>query len=370
MLINATRLDTFQKCQRLYFWTSLFDLGGNSPGIRPQYFNDAQKLGEIVHLGLAQYYRKQEVKLYREEALKALDFDALPWDRRNHWLDRLDWVDRLLGEYGKWAAKEDDFEVIDVETAGFVALGEVCWSCNRPHAVEDAPGACPSCNAPIHRLAFITDLLVEREGRLTVIDHKTTKSASAPYLTSWHYSMQLWGYAYGRNKRHQDPLLPPESVTGYGVNILRKLETVGTPAQTHKQCPDCHNGAKKKVTCLTCGAAGTVRKENNPSEQPFQREWESFTPQKAEFFVNSRLKTIWQIENQAELFKIAPEDSYPMNTTHCFTYGVCPMLQLCWGWGLRNPKKWHEPPIEMLHEFDPQPDNYMTPHQLLAEERK
>lgn len=359
MMINSSRLDTFQKCNRLYYWQSVFEFGGASPGIRPQHFNDDQKLGEVVHLGLAAFYRGEGIKTYREGALKALDFDALSWDRRNTWLDNLEWVDRLLAAYETWAKENDDFEVIDVERPGFVVLGAGCWHCGEPYSVEE--DSCPACHSPVHTLAFITDLLVSQSGAVKVVDHKTAKSASGPYLASWHYSMQLWGYSYGRMQDHP--------VVGYGVNILRKLKTVGEPEQTMRRCPECHDGKRKKLACDACEKKGQVKKENNPSEHPFQREWESFDNSKVELLLRNRLRTIQDIERETSRFDAEPDAAFPMNTTHCFTYGVCPMLKLCWDWGLRNAEKWYEPPIYMLDQFDPQPDDYITTERLRREEQ-
>jgi len=367
MLINSSRLDQFQKCNRLYYWTNLFDLGGNSPGVRPQRPNNELQTGVIVHIGAANFYRGKPIKAYREEALQVLDFDALTWDERNYWLDRFEWVDRLLGEYEIWAGEQDDFEVVDVEQPFFVTLGEICYSCGQPYSAADTQGLfsrCEACLSDIHRLAGMTDLLVRHNDRLKVIDHKTAKSTSESYLTSWLHSLQLWGYAYGRQKATGEP------VVGYAVNILRKLETVGLPQQTTKQCPDCRNGVRKKLSCSTCAGEGRVEKENNPSDTPFVRVWEKFDGPRAELLVRARLRTIQDIKREEEHFESEPDAAYPMNTTHCFTYGVCPMLKLCWHWGLDHPEKWYEPPIELLDQFDPQPDDYLTTERLLLEEMK
>lgn len=366
MIINSSRLDTFQRCNRLYFWTSVFDLGGNSSGIRPHRFNEDQKWGEIAHIGLAHYYRgergEQLLKLYRGEALTALDFDSLDWTQRNTWLENLEWIDRVLQAYEKWAPEEDDFKVISVETPGLVILGEVCYSCGEPYE-KDPQGPLHKCGVPIHRLAFMTDLVTEKDGYRRVVDHKTTKSVSEPYLLSWHHSLQLWGYSYGESMRGEQP------IRGYSANLIRKLKTIGLPEQTTKQCPDCRNGKNKKVGCATCGGDGLVKKENNPAEKPFQREHESFGYAQIELLIRSRIRTIQDIDRETARFETEPDAAFPMNTTHCFTYGVCPMLKVCWGWGVQNPSEWYNPPIEVLDQFDPQPDNYMT-SMLVTEEKR
>ncbi|MGH9424964.1 MAG: PD-(D/E)XK nuclease family protein [Terriglobia bacterium] len=341
MNFNATRLDTFEKCNRLYFWKNVFDFGGEARGMQPHYQAEPLKFGEVVHLGLAAYYRGVRgaalLKQYREEALLALDFDSLSWEQKNLWLDNLDWIDRILTQYELWAAKNDDFKVLAVEVEGSIALSDA------------------------HHLVFRQDLIVEQNDVVKVIDHKTAKSVSAPYLQSWHYSPQMWGYSLGAQIMGRD-------VRGYGINIIRKLVSAGEPEQTTKICPDCRNGARKKPECLTCKTTGRVEKTNNPSATLFQREWASWTPAKAQKIVEMRLRTIEDIEREAARFESDPRGAYPMKPSQCFSFGICPFVRVCWDWGLKKTEKWYEPPIELLESFDPQPLSYVESIQTLVKE--
>jgi len=363
MLINASRMDTFSKCNRKYFWGSVFNYGDDGLGIQPGRPDENLKFGEVVHLGLADYYRglrgSQLLKIYREQALTVLDFDALDWDSRNHWLDNLDWVDRILREYEIWAETTDDFIVKHVETEGVVILGELCWKCGTPYP-SDRFSSCQRCLTEIHHLVYRIDLGVEQDGAYRVIDHKTAKTLGDSYLDSWRHSLALFGYAYGHRKTESLP------VAGYAVNIVRKLKTIGEPEATMKACPECRNGAKKKLACVSCKGEGRVEKVSPTAGQPFVRVNESFSSTQESLLIRSRIRTIQDIQRETERFESEPDAAFPMNPTHCFSYGTCPFLKLCWN---GNPAKWYEPHMGLLFDFNPRPADYVSVKTMAREEQ-
>ena len=192
------------------------------------------------------------------------------------------------------------------------------------------------------------------------MDHKTAKSASDLYIASWDTSMQQYGYCYGYSKA------TGMEVSGYRMNIIRKLKTIGTPQQTTKNCPTCRNGKKKKQSCMDCNMTGRVEKENNPSDQPFQRPpTYDYNDERRERFIRQRIGTIRRILLERIIFKDHPDEAWPMNPKACYTYGKCAFLKLCWE---GDPEKWYEPNDLLLDKFNPKGEDYVTVRQMAKEE--
>ncbi len=195
------------------------------------------------------------------------------------------------------------------------------------------------------------------------MDHKTAKSASDLYLASWDTSMQQWGYCYGYSKA------TGMEVSGYKMNIIRKLKTIGTPQQTLKNCPVCNNRTKKAPTrqnCLYCEMTGKIEKENNPSDQPFQRpDAYDYNDERRERFIRQRVGTIRRILAERKLFKKHPDEAWPMNPKACYTYGKCAFLKLCYE---GDPEKWYEPGDVLLDKYRAKGEDYVSVRQLAREE--
>ena len=285
------------------------------------------------------------------------EWDELAFDTKNQWLDNMDFVRRLVRTYEEEALPHDDFVVLQVETPFCVILGERCYECGASYQKQE--GSVCGCGAKVHHWIGRIDMAVNRGGGLKIVDHKTAKSVSDSYLESWHRSMQLVGYAYGYGKALGTP------VTGYGVNILRKLKTVGTERQHFKRCPDCHNGKHKRLTCDGCRGAGKVPKENDPSENPFQREWCSFGPEDVDRFILNRLRVIENIETERERFREEPEASFPMNQKACYNMGKCPFIPLCYG---GDPIEWYNPPAHLLQPFKTRKPDYVRDIEKMQKE--
>jgi len=348
MIINNSRADTYTDCSRKYYWSYVH--GGT--GLRPQRSNDNLIFGEITHAALARMYSGEEIddvlQNYRPDALALLDFDNLDFDVKNKWLDNLDQIDSLVRAYDKWRQDNDTFSVLQVETEGFVKLGETCYQCGRPYQDNSldaafSPEVCIDCDSPIHYLAFRADLAVNDGGIIRIVDHKTAASAGALYLESWHYSMQMLGYVYGYGKALGT------NVGGYIVNILRKLKTLD---KTTKQCPTCRNGVRKRVGCVECGGAGSVGID---PPVPFSRESESVPQVRLDMFVQSRIG----VANA-----IGSDQTWTPNYKACFARGKCQFLALCWN----NPGDWQNPPDSLLLDFELRPADYVDTRALIKEE--
>jgi hypothetical protein len=175
--------------------------------------------------------------------------------------------------------------------------------------------------------------------------------------------MQQYGYCYGYGKA------TGMEVTGYRMNIVRKLKTIGTPQQTQKNCPVCNNRTKKAPTrqnCENCNFTGKVEKENNPSDTPFQRPpTYEYNDNRRELFIRQRIGTIRRILAERKLFEESPDEAWPMNPKACYTYGKCPYLKLCY---TDDPGTWYEPCDILLDNFQAKSDDYVSVREMAKEE--
>lgn len=370
MFLNNSSAETYENCMRKGFWTREFTGMGGPGGIEPMYINENLMFGVMVHAMLAQLYAgkpvHEAIELGWDEFKLEYDFDALDYDDQNKWQENYEWAGRLMQEYDIWRMENDDFQPLQVEAEGCVVLGEECYRCGVEYPETAVPAeltVCAACNAEVHHWVFRTDLVIADGNYIEVMDHKTAKSASDLYLQSWDSSFQQAGYCYGYSKA------TGMEVTGYRMNIIRKLKTVGTPQQTTKNCPVCNNRTKKAPTrqnCQTCDMTGKVEKENNPSDTPFQRPpTYDYNDHKRELFIRQRVGTIRRILAERELFKESPDEAWPMNPKACFTYGKCPFLTLCYG---GTPATWYEPGDILLDRFKAKGDDYVTVREMAKEE--
>lgn len=374
MYLNNTSASQAESCLRKHYWMrETHALGGL--GLQSPWIDDNLVFGQVVHIGLASLYQGASVSQAQKEAKDyfyndAVPFDAMAWDDKNKWLEHLEWIDRILSEYNKYRKDVDEFTVVEIENEGCVTLGEICYKCGEPYPSMSGTEfetffECPKCAAEVHHWVFRTDLVVDKDIQKGtakyVIDHKTTKSASDNYLASWHNSFQLWGYCYGYAK------YTGNSVRGYGINIIRKLKSIGLERKDTKQCPTCRNGKHKRVGCETCKSAGTVARDATTSDQPFTREWASFNEEHAERFVRQRLNTIERIVNERERFKTEPDVAWPMNPNECYNMGKCPFIKLCYG---GDPERWWEPPTSLLDTYEARDADYVNVRQMAREEMR
>lgn len=371
MFLNNSSAETYENCMRKGYWSREFLGLGGPGGIEPLYLNENLLFGILVHAMLAQLYAgkvvHESIELGWEEFKDGLDFEALDYEEKNKWQENYEWASRIMQEYDIWRTENDDFQPLQIESEGCVILGEECYQCGADY--PDTPAsellACPTCNAEVHHWVFRTDLVLADGNYVEIMDHKTAKSVSELYIDSWDTSMQQWGYCYGYSKA------TGMEVTGYRMNIIRKLKTIGTPAQTMKNCPTC-NARKKKppvmLGCQMCNSTGKVEKENNPSDSPFQRpDTYDYNDERRERFLRHRIGTIRRILLERIIFKDHPDDAWPMNPKACYTYGKCSFLKLCWE---GNPETWYEPSDILLEKFRAKKEDYVTVREMAKEEMR
>lgn len=359
MYLNNSRCSTAEDCLRKYFLSYEF----RGFGIKGHRLDENLAFGSLIHYALAQLYAGRDpgasCTAAKIEWEREYNFDDLPFDEKNEWLEHFAWAERIIREYAKFIETADDFEVLQIETEGSVQLGEICYSCGKEY--QPLMPACIFCGAEVHNYVFRADLAVAKQGGIYVIDHKTTKSTSDNYLTSWHYSPQLYGYAYGYGKALGT------DVSGYGVNIIRKLKTVGLEDASLKQCPDCRGGSRKRLSCTLCNGRGKVERAQKPSDRAFLREWEPFDQQKAEHFVRMRLRTAESICTERDRFSAEPDAAWPMNPQNCFKMGRCPFVKLCWE---GDASRWWEPDGDMLESYEEKTEDYVSMREMVREDMR
>ena len=362
MFLNSSRIGVWNLCRRKFFWMYLFRGTGLTGGIKADYFS----FGVAVHAGLDAFYAGKGTAGALEAAHDALVREKLGvmGVPLAEWKEEEEFLARLLTEYFKEGMKQDDFTVVNTERDFVVPLGEVCYACGREYGFSSfdptAPvTACLGCSAEIHYWVGRTDLDVNRNGHLAIVDHKTTSSTpSDEFLAPFGTSFQLLGYVYGRGKSSGC------NIESFGVNALQKAATVGLPQAETKACPICRAGKIKMLTCTACNATGRVEKAIKL--EPFRRKFFPVVPSDIDRFVLTMHGHIRGMEHEAELFRSEPEIAYPMNDKAC-KFGPCPFFQhTCWG--PQAATQWHCPDELQLEGFDPRPADYVDLRSILVEE--
>jgi len=329
---NNSRLRTFQECKRWYAYAYILN-------IWPRTWQFALNFGIAVHEGLAHWYASQLMhmspvhegllrsnatekegaeagKVSRDSymALQPPNLDA--YDRRDA-EETSDWAARLVEAYCKERASE--FNPLQVESEFNVELGEVCWACG--HRYEGSGSDCVSCGAPIWRLVGRADLLVYRGPHLWLVDHKTSKNVTSKSISNWARSFQLIGYSYGVAKA------TGLKVSGYFVNFLKRLKTVGTEK-----------------------ARG----------EPFISQGFPLHQEDVFRFVHNRVQICNEIRKHTDDFDDVSQrtDSFPMSDTCCFK---CPYTDICWD---SKYDRWWD--VGELPGFQERPKDYVS----LAEEER
>lgn len=364
MFLNNTNSELFEDCPRKFFWSRIFD----GYGLESVFRNDNLAFGTATHIGLANYYTGKEKhrETTRQDIEEFLNLPGMPPEERSIWKDNIERVDSIVEAYEPYAKENDDFTVIQIEAEGCVVLGEICYLCGAEYPVTEKPedlSLCSKCEAEVHHYVFRVDLAVNKGlnvPKVNILDHKTTSSLGDTYLLSWHNSFQMFGYCYGYEKASG------VEVSGYIVNVIRKLKSIGREKDHYKTCPDCRNGVKKRILCVACKGAGKVERDFKPDEQPFVREQETWDADKKELFVRQRYGTAKRIGDEIELSLNHPDEAWPMNPKSCFKMGRCPFWKLCYT--PRNVEKWYLPTDDQLINFIPRPLDYVSVKQLAREE--
>jgi len=313
MFLNSSRVSTWNLCRRKFFWENEFEGTGLRPDSAASYF----ATGIAVHDGLAALYSGTTQDEAANRSANRYIKEVRTWDGllTDEWNEGAAYAAKMVNCYAESKEPVDDFKVVEVEQEFVVPLGELCWSCGHPYNFnnfnpKDPKLACSSCGKTVHYWVGRTDMDLVRHGHLAIMDHKTTAyTPSDEFLAKFSNSFQLLGYVYGRGKS------AGYNIEQFGVNVLQKAVTLGEVAATHKQCPSCRNGKKKKLACGTCSGTGKVLKDVPLS--PFRRRFFPVIPSDIDRFVLTMHSAVQDIERERERFKTEPELAFPMNDKAC-----------------------------------------------------
>lgn len=347
MKINNSRIVTYRQCQRRYYWNYVH--GGT--GIVKRDVPQALGFGQIVHHLLASYYAEEDWKAELEPALRDAvpGLDSLDFDFKNQWYADLEWAERLVREYVKWAGQNDKFSVVQLECEGTARLGTICYRCGAAYSDDQELTSCPTCSAEVHYLVYKIDALINQSGKVFPMDHKTTKGLGSVYIESWNYSPQMHGYVLGAKATHP-------GTDRFQMNFLKKL--VGIGKTELKTCPDCRNGKRKVQSCVTCTQSGKVKRDI-PKDPPFYRPAPTLvTPENMDRFQISRISACNDIQD-SNLIQIDenPLTSWPMEIDQCFAKGPCPYLSLCYS---GDALKWNTPAEELTMAYHARGKDYVS----------
>jgi hypothetical protein len=143
IIFSNTRLSTFRRCRLKYHWQY----------VEKQESKKATALvrGSAAHEAMAAFYSGKSIK----EAVAQAWVSYEPNSPKS--LERMLELDLILTRYFKWAERNDFWQVLAVEENVEVSYGS-------------------------HKLMGIWDLLVKKDGRLFIVDHKFQKSHSFSHL--------------------------------------------------------------------------------------------------------------------------------------------------------------------------------------------
>lgn len=138
-----------------------------------------------------------------------------------------------------------------------------------------------------HRLFFQADAIIEWQKRLWLLEHKTAARTGASYFAKFYVDMQLTAYIWGATQVLKQP------ITGALLNVMVKT-----------------------------------------SVPKFEREWYTRTDEELRRFVRTAVALADEIEHKLGVLVTDNDDPaldtlFPMNTSACVRFGVCPYLDIC-----------------------------------------
>jgi len=164
MRINYSRVSTYQRCPRLYFWRFVENL-------TPQKEPVPLLVGRAVHAGLAAHYAGKDAIVGTAEVFETTR-KAGQWlgDELKE-LESQDAYSRfIVAEYLKqWSS--EPFTVVAPEVYGAVQLGP-------------------------HELMFRTDAVISWKGRPWLLEHKTTAQMGPTFFRKFRMDGQVTTYIY------------------------------------------------------------------------------------------------------------------------------------------------------------------------------
>jgi hypothetical protein len=319
-------------------------------GLEPKVGSDAQAFGLATHEWAGAHYDPghETTPAYLHNVFLASYTKYGNPDNIDEFEPNMEMGHRLIDAYLNRDYVLDDFAPVQVESQFVVPIGDTCWCCGADHGWklgESPPDACQNCGADVFNLVGRADLIATRNNRLVVIDHKTATGVGKSTMVGWSHDFGLIGYCYGVSRSTEF------NVTQFGVNIIKKLKTVGKDT---KVCTACRNGKRKRLLCDECNQTGHV-----PMDPPkaFYREYFRVTPQDYKMLEINRIRLCTDIVYERERYIKTPETSYPMNCKSCTKYSGCPFMDICWEGNTDG--KWWDIPLSQLVDFNEREPDYV-----------
>ena len=343
MYINNSRMVAWQQCYRYYALRYIL-------GLEPKIGSDALAFGSASHDWAGAYYQGilAGTPANRDDLHQTFETSY-----RHHgnptYIDEFEtnlaMGHRLIDDYLDRDYILDDFAPVQVESQFTCKIGDHCYKCGARYEPLDNAEVCVSCGSPVFHLVGRADLIVTRQNRLVVLDHKTAKGVGKLTMDGWSHCFGLIGYAYGVDRTTDF------HVTQFGVNIIKKLKTVGKDT---KVCPSCRNGKRKKLTCLECQASGYVPMD---PVKAFYRDYFRVTAHDFKMLEHNRIRLSTDIVKEKEVYKATPDLSYPMNCKSCEKFSGCDFRDVCWQGD--DEGEWWNIPATTLANFNVRDDDYV-----------
>lgn len=276
-LTNSSR-SCFTQCRKKFYWTYICRLVPTSD-------NKALMIGRLYHNGLEKIYN--EMTYNKEEHNLIVDQE----------------VDKSVATCVTTEAADDLWKqsalikaLLEGYAAHWLPQDSKAWKILAPETVFEFPLK----NGWVNK--GMRDLLIERKGKLGLVEHKTTTILDANYMAKLPMDSQILGYAISCKKDKSVGRYPDFIV----YNVVKKAQIRLKQTETMGQF------------------AERLRDEYlmNPTAY-FYREVLSFSKADLEAY-----------ENDLELFakemqRSIKEHYYYCNYSSCTQYGICPYFSLC-----------------------------------------
>jgi hypothetical protein len=203
--LSNSKIKTFRRCENMYRYKYVEKL-------RPKLKAVQLERGSWIHDLLQHFYDGEDWKARHKELTK--EFYNLFEEEREHLGDLPQECLRIMRAYlRRWKAEDKRWNVIDSEMNETITL---------PNGIE---------------FNFIIDLVIEEDGGLWIVDHKTSKSFMDSdfmlidaQLARYHYALeQLGGYTPLRgiifNELRTKPPAIPEVLKSGGLSQRKNIDT-------------------------------------------------------------------------------------------------------------------------------------------------
>ena len=314
LAISASSGATYRECPRKYELAFLHQLTADG-------FNAPFFVGDMVHLGLEKFYKREHPKIIVEDVQNAL-------------------IAKMQGTFipaeDMDGADKDVSIVIGMLIGYFKHYGPnelALW--NPIHGSEF--GFRLKFSAHGVEIPFVgkIDMIAtnSKDGQLWMVEHKTTGLSTNEYLTKWHMGMQPHGYVWAGRRLHAAGILPTRP-SGCMINVIKK--------------PGIR--LKKTETQDQFNLRLTQEYLDNPDKY-FAREWIPIGDREIAWFEQQLAEWIRRMQHDARI------GFFPQNTDACHShFGACRMFPICFQ-GERDPGvfqyyRLRESQFEEVGEYD------------------